>query len=231
MKKFCAVLLVFGIILYLGFLAFNISRNVEDNNEKNKQEELLQEEINKIYNLNYNTEEVDMTIKTTLEYGKIETIIKKYYSELYDYQKEIDSLAFYNTVVNTLSFENLDSADLDSSKKQINNKYERSLEKINKIIELLDEEYILNLGSDISNEYTSLYKTLAIPTNILEIKGNWENKRETIKETYSLAIKALNILDNNKNLWHVENNKLYFHDEKLLNEYNSIISSLKQKNK
>ena len=57
------------------------------------------------------------------------------------------------------------------------------------------------------------------------------DKRETIKETYSLAIKALNILDNNKNLWHVENNKLYFHDEKLLKEYNSIISSLKQKNK
>ena len=31
------ITLVFGIILYLGFLAFNISRNVEDNNEKNKQ--------------------------------------------------------------------------------------------------------------------------------------------------------------------------------------------------
>ena len=72
---------------------------------------------------------------------------------------------------------------------------------------------------------------MAIPTNILEIKENWKNKRETIKETYSLAIKALSILDNNKNLWHVENNKLYFHDEKLLKEYNSIISSLKQKNK
>ena len=91
--------------------------------------------------------------------------------------------------------------------------------------------YILNLGSDISEEYTSLYKTLAIPTNILEIKENWKNKIETIKETYSLAIKALNILDNNKNLWHVENNKLYFHDEKLLKEYNSIISLLKLKNK
>lgn len=230
MKKIFTLILVFGIILYFGFLGYSIKNSVLKKNAANKQEELLKEEINKIYNLNYNTEKVDMNIKTKSEYGKIEEIIKKHYNELYSYQKELNDLKFYATITNILDSKNLDNADLNKSKKQINDLYERSIEKIDKIINLLDEEYVLSLGNSISKEYITLYESLMVPTNHSEVKQSWKNKKETLKETNSLANKALNILSNNKNLWHVENNKLYFHDENLLKEYNSIINSLKSRN-
>ena len=229
MKKFLTLILIIGVILCFGFLGNSIKNNITKNNKMNKQEELLREEINKIYNLNYNTEKVDMNIKTTSEYGKIEGIIKKYYNELYSYQKELNDLKFYDTITNILDSKNLNSTDLNSTKKQINNLSEKSIEKIDKIISLLDEEYALGLGNSISKENISLYESLIIPTNHSEIKQNWLNKKETIKETNQLVNQALNILSNNKNLWHVENNKLYFHNEKLLKEYNSIINSLKSK--
>ena len=230
MKKFLTLILIIGVILYFGFLKDSIENNVEQNNKLNKQEELLKEEINKIYNLNYNTEKVDMNIKTISEYGKIEEIIKKHYNELYSYQKELNDLKFYATITNILDSKNLDNADLNKSKKQVNDLYERSIDKLDKIISLLDEEYMFNLGNSISKEYITLYESLMVPTNHSDVKQSWENKKETLKETNSLANKALNILSDNKNLWYVENNKLYFHDENLLKEYNSIINSLKSRN-
>lgn len=230
MKKIFTLILVVGIILYFGFLGYSIKNSVLKKNAANKQEELLREEINKIYNLNYNTEKVDMNIKTISEYGKIEEIIKKHYNELYSYQKELNDLKFYATITNILDSKNLDNADLNKSKKQVNDLYERSIDKLDKIISLLDEEYMFNLGNSISKEYITLYESLMVPTNHSDIKQNWIKQKETLKETNSLASKALNILSNNKNLWHVENNKLYFHDENLLKEYNSIINSLKSRN-
>ena len=230
MKKIFTLILVVGIILYLIFLGDSIKNNLTQNNKLNKQEELLKEEINKIYSLNYNTEKVDMNIKTTSEYGKIERIIKKHYNELYSYQKELNDLKFYATITNILDSKNLDNADLNKSKKQINDLYERSIDKLDKIISLLDEEYALSLGNGISKDYINLYESLILPTNHSDVKQSWINKKETLKEANQLAIQALNILSNNKNLWHVENNKLYFHDENLLKEYNSIINSLKSRN-
>lgn len=229
MKKFLTLILIIGVILYFGFLKDSIENNVEQNNKQNKQEELLREEINKVYNLNYNNEQVDMNIKTTSEYGKIEEIIKKHYNELYSYQKELNDLKFYATITNILDSKNLNNADLNKSKNQVNDLYERSMDKIDKIISLLDEEYALSLGNGISKDYINLYESLILPTNHSEVKQSWINKKENLKEANQLASQALNVLINNKNLWHIENNKLYFHDEKLLKEYNSIINSLQSK--
>lgn len=192
-----------------------------------KQPFILRKEVNKIYKLDWNTETIDMTIKSTGQSGKIEKIIKEYYNELYGYRKEYDSVKLYDLCSDALSVNQLKNSDLNEIKENINALYAKRTEASNKIIEVIDNQYILSLikNTQLKKYYVWLYKVYTMSDDNDMIK-KWADEVEKNNLIYELTVSALDVLINNKNVWHIEKDNLYFSDENVLKEYNEIVGKL-----
>ena len=107
-------------------------------------EKILKEEVNKITNLDFTVDEIDMHIKTTKDYAVVEKTIKEFWNEYHTLAREIIELTNDDKIKNILTIENyeLDGKDFVSSKEYITNTQSKINENINKIIELTKKENI-----------------------------------------------------------------------------------------
>lgn len=193
-----------------------------------KQEAILKKEILTLYDLDWNTEAVDMTIKSKGDSGRLEKIIKRYYNELYKYRKEYDQIDIRGLCINILEIQNLKTNNLTETKASLITSYDISKKATYKIIELIDNNYILGLidNKKFNDYYIDLYKEYMFPDDDEKLKQDWIDKANYNKFVYELTLEALNILINNSSSWHIEDNKLYFYDDNLLKEYNEIVDLL-----
>lgn len=192
-----------------------------------KAQYILRKEVNIIYKLDWNKEEINMNIKSSGESAKVEKIIKEYYNELYNYRKEYDSIELYQTCTDVFSLNNLKNGDLNKSKTIVSELYNQRNNVSTKITKVIDNDYILSLieNKEIKKYYIWLYKRYTISNDIELIKG-WNIEKEKDKIVHDLTIEALDVLINNKDIWHVENNKLYFNDATILKQYNDLVYQL-----
>jgi len=211
---------IFGTVIIILMLFFVIFY------KEIREQQILKKEVYKIYKMDINTEEIDMNIKSSGTSAKLEKIIKEYYKELYDYQKEYNSIQFYNLCSSIFSLENLNNISINS-KNSVIELYNKRNDLSDKVIKIITDEYAISLieNIELNKIYTKLYKNYTV-TNDKKIIDEWKQSKEKDKLIYELTLKAIDILVNNRNSWFIQDNKIYFTNQIILNEYNDIVYKL-----
>ncbi len=194
-------------------------------------EKILKEEVNKITNLDFTTDEIDMHIKTTKDYAVVEKTIKDFWNEYHTLAREIIELTNNDKLKNILSIENyeLDGKEFTSTKEYISTTQSKIGENIHKIITLTSKESIENAIKDknLSSYYVDLYNELMvdydIEDDIATTVKELEDLQSHIDEVFTYYNKVIDFLIKNQNSWTINNKKLEFTNESLANQYNALI--------
>jgi hypothetical protein len=198
-----------------------------------KEENVLKEEINKIEELDLSQDEIDMEIKTSGDYKKVEKIIKNYLNDYSTKTKEI--LESFNQISfdNILSIENIkkDGPKFTESLKIIN-KINDIDKEIKSLEEMQSEEKIMKQieSRGLNNYYITLYKDIMldeIKDELTTTKEGLETVSTSIKNKANLYLEAINFLKTNEGKWQVTNNNLYFNTKELTSQYNKITEKIK----
>ena len=207
-----------------------------------KQEEKLGKELDSLYALlnNYplDYESLDKKISITIttdDYAKVEKAIKDYSGDFINYMKQFDTLINDETLINAVNVENIkdDGPDLTNTKKKLS-KCKTSLDTIlTNFSDHLTEEVALSYIKDIELDeyYTELYKQYVLGDNLSEMESARDEIVKSLNDVKALIEneeETIDFLVKNKGSWEIENDQLVFYSESLSNQYNDIVSKIKE---
>lgn len=192
----------------------------------------LEKEVKKIKETDINNYKYDSKTTTYFEYKKVEVAIKEYMRDYSNYINKINSIINEENVKNVLSINNFekDGKDFNNSISLINKKKKELEDATNKLYELNNENKILEYieKKSVSKKYKDLYKKYMFN------KEDLENNKEKIKQLNEKAnnildtdLQVLTLLKNNKDLWKIEEGKVGFYSNNLINQYNELVNKLK----
>ena len=237
MNKSFKIFLNIVIIAAVGLVAFLVIRNFMTDGK-------VQREIKEIYNLIYNSDEetYDLeTIYTKLDdvvsndgYAIVEIVAKDYLSDVFDKILELEDIINDERINNILTVTNYkedgpnftDTINyLDETKQKVLNLKASMLGdlEVNTIM-----SYIIN--EDLEESYIDLYGTLefAKESNINKNKENIESAVDSFVSQIEGMENVIDFLIENKNEWEINDDMIVFDDTSLSNEYNDMISSIRQ---
>lgn len=208
------ILIVGGYGIYLGI-------------DEAHQETKLEKEIAGLLSKNIETDEISTSLISHGEYKKVEQTLKNYLKEYSNSIKNMKDLSEDEEIYSVLSFENFekDGKDFITTKELLKNVKQDINPIFDKVIELSSEEYVLSLitTQNLEKEYVEFYKN-----NVLtkDFKDQLEYRKEDAikaKEELTNLInqeeKIINLLIMNKDKWTLNNNKVIFDNDEILNEY------------
>lgn len=205
------------IVILLLLLTFAI---VKDFN----QEDLLIKEVEKINNLDYETEEIDMTIYSKNDYGKVEKAIKEYYKDFYQYKKDYyDYYAPTSYEVIFTDYINNSSSNLTDMLEVINRNKTKTQEASERLLELLEDEKSLSYINTYSldNYYIDFYKEQIEYSSNKEYLQEWKHTIENDYKKFDYLLDMIDILIKNQDNWDVEEDTIYFENDDLLEKFNN----------
>lgn len=220
------IVVIIGIILSIVIIIAAVNIVKELNAEK-----ILKEEVNKITNLDFTVDEIDMNIKTKKNYAVVEKTIKDFWNEYYTLAREIIELTNDEKVKNILSIENyeLDGKDFVKTKEFITTTQSKISENVTKIITLTNKD---NIEKKITEQqlpqyYVDLYNELMVDYDIEDdisaTVKELEDLQSHVDNVFNYYTKVIDFLVTNQNSWTVSNGKLEFTSESLANKYNNLI--------
>lgn len=207
-----------------------------------KEEKKLEKELDSLYALlnNYplDYESLDKkisTIITTDDCAKVEKAVKNYSGDFINYMKQFDTLINDETLVNAVSIENIkeDGPDFTNTKNKLS-EAKTSLDTIlTNFSDYLTEEAALSYIKDaeLDEYYTDLYKQYALGDNLSEMQSARDEIISSLNDVKALIEneeETIDFLIKNKGSWEIENDQLAFYSESLSNQYNDIISKIKE---
>ena len=217
-------------IVFLLFIVFFIGWFVvKDLRQEKKMEEeisyiqqtLKQEQIN----MDSINKKLTHTI-TTGEYSKVERAIKNYLADNIRAMITIDSVLNDDTIENALTTENYQNDGPDFVKtrqilKDMQNKLTSSKETM---VTLSQNNTVMSYLKNVDDSYyIDLYKEMmgenSTVDDIKDIKKNIDDVVNLIQSQQNV----LEFLSENKNMWNVQNGKIQFDDDNLLNQYNQLL--------
>ena len=221
-------LFIGGIILIIVvFFAYLVVHDLQ-------QEDLLKQEVINVSNKDLFKDDYRIEVKTTGDYAYIEEAVKEFYKELSDNVKVIFE-NFDNDEFTTI----LAPATLEKERPNFENSYQllhstkkNTLEALDKIVLLCDEEHIKGLvDREKVDDYSyDLYLTLMATKNDLKefsgLKNDMENLSHDIEEFLNKVEEVLNLLKENNSSWSVDNNQIYFNSNELVSKYNQLYDEL-----
>lgn len=192
----------------------------------------LENEVKKIKETDINNYKYESKTITYFEYKKVEVAIKEYMRDYSNYIKKVNSIINEEKVKNVLSVSNLekDGKDFNKSIPFINEKKKELEVATNKLYELNNEKKILEYieKKNVSKKYQDLYKKYMFN------KTDLEKNKEVIKQLNEKAnnildtdLQVLDLLKNNKDSWKLEEGKIGFYSNNLINQYNELVNKLK----
>lgn len=237
MNKSFKIFLNIVIIAAVGLVAFLVIRNFMTDGK-------VQREIKEIYDLIYNSDEetYDLeTIYTKLDdvvsndgYAIVEIVAKDYLSDVFDKILELEDIINDERMNDVLTVTNYkedgpnftDTINyLDETKQKVLNLKASMLGdlEVNTIM-----SYIIN--EDLEESYIDLYGTLefAKESNINKNKENIESAVDSFVSQIEGMESVIDFLIENKNEWEINDDMIVFDDTSLSNEYNDMISSIRQ---
>ena len=215
----------------LVFIAIIISSLVINDT---KQRKILKEEIINVTSKDLTKDNYNLKLKTKGDYAYIEKAVKKYFKELSDNIKLINSYLNDEQLIYILSAKNLetDGPNFDNSYKTITNTKENINKAIQKITNLCKEETIKNLieKEKVNDNSYELYLELMYTKKDLEELTKTKTEIETINNdlnTFLDKVKVmLDMLKENKDNWYIDKEQLYFETSSLVNKYNNLHKDL-----
>lgn len=160
---------------------------------------------------------------TTGDYAKIEKAIKNYMADNLNTMLTISEALNDEVIPNALTAENYqnDGPDFVKTRKILKNTQDKlSASKETMIILSKDDTVMSYLKNVDDSYYIDLYKEMVgEESSVDDIKKNIDDIVNLIQSQQNV----LEFLSENKNMWNVQNGKIQFDDDNLLNQYNQLL--------
>ena len=200
-----------------------------------QQEDILKQEVIKLSNKDLVNDSFNISIKTKGDYVYVENAIKKYYKDLSDAIKELYSALDSQFFSYSLTVENLESdrPHFLDSKNSIDTITSRMNHSFDRIVALLDKEYIKNLVSSdkVDSYYVNFYQKLMYTEQDLEYFNDIRERMKQFAGDLNLFMeqyrKIFDMLEKNNSEWYIDGGQIYFSSNELVNEYNQLYTELK----
>lgn len=232
MKKKNKIVLgiVLGVVLLviIGVIAFIATSDL-------RQVVTLRSEVEKLSKIDITKDDIDMTIKTTGEYAVVEQTIKDYMNTYASNTKQLEKILDDDKISEILSAENYknDGPDFIESRKYINETKSSFNEKMNTLIEMTNEEFILKAtdGKKLNENMIELYKELMLGNelgeDLQETVQTLKEASDSLNKVFDVQEKIINMLIANKDKWKINNeDQIEFLTEKMVDEYNGYLNEL-----
>lgn len=200
-----------------------------------EQEKVLKEEIASYFEKNLSEDEYVLDVKTTGDYAIVERTIKTYLMELSNLVKEINLTLDDETLLNILSADNYrnDGPDFLVSLQKIEQVRNKVSQNIEKIVGMLNEEYLLSLINEyaLDSYYIDFYKEVLYQGK-KDLQELEDAKLEyiKIKDNFLLFLSdcenVLKFLKENRGLWTTDGDTVVFESTNLLEKYTELTDKL-----
>lgn len=216
-------IIVFFIVDFIGWFVVKDLRQEKKMKEEiaNIQQMLNQEQIN----MDSIIKKLTHTI-TTGEYSKVERAIKNYLADNINAMITIDSVLNGDTIENALTAENYQNDGPDFVKtrqilKDMKNKLASSKETM---VTLSQNNTVMSYLKNVDDSYyIDLYKEMMGEKSTVDDIKNIEKNIDDVVNLIQSQQNVLKFLSENKNMWNVQNGKIQFDDDNLLNQYNQLL--------
>lgn len=224
-KIIIAVVVVLVILAAVGVVGYDVA-----------QKQVLIQESNKIAEMDITTEEIDMTIKSSGRYAKIEKAEKEYMNEFAVTLKEAMAVFTDESITGSLSLANYkaDGPEFTKTKAAIADAKTKTEELITKLASMTEEEKMMEKIKSVeglSEKDYELYRNLMLDDDtrkdLEEAKNTLEEAKVTFVSNLDTIAEVLNLLSENADKWTVTDTNIMFSNASLLSQYNSLVSKLK----
>ena len=217
------------LIIFAGVISYLVINDL-------RQENILKQEIINLSNKDLLTDNYDIKIKTSGDYGYIEEAIKNYYKQLSNSIKIINNYLTDEDLIQILSATNLknDGPNFNSTHKVLTETRKKTNDAMTTIINLCNEETIKKLinKDKIDNYYYELYLNLMYTKDDLKELITTKNEMQTISDNLNVFLDKveamIKVLEANSDYWFIEDNQLYFEKTSLVTEYNNLYNDLNE---
>lgn len=233
MKKKIIVGIIIAIVAVAVIVAGVMAINIAD---RAKQEQQLIDEINALTQSDIMTEDIDMTIKTTGDFAVVETTIKEYLQEVKDKILELTSIYENETVINSMSVENLkeDGPEFTKTKEAITSTREAANKGIAELTTLLEESTMTARIEEkgLSTYYVEIFNKLmyeddATIQELEEVRTELNNQNTAYISMLDKIDQIIALLSANPNAWRVtDSGEVEFSSQSVLNQYNDLVTEL-----
>lgn len=220
------------VVIFVAFAAMIIYFVAKDL----KQEELLKQEIVNYSNKNLQTDEFPIVVKTTGDYAYVEEAVKKYYKNLSDNVKALNSYLKNDKLLTVLSPNSLkdDRPAYASSHEVIKSTKDKVNEALKNIDELCDEKTIKSLidkeklddGEYYYDLYLKFMYTKKDKEELDKTRKSMEEVSKAFNEYLDKADEILTFLQANDSVIEYKGNGVYFSSNSQLEQYNKLVTEL-----
>lgn len=222
---FCFIII--DVSLLIGFL---VIRDATSFNE-------LKREVNELTKLDVSKDRYNRKIKSSGEYAVVEKAIKEYLDDYAIEIKNISKITDDSRLKTILSYDNYSKDGpkfnesikyLEDSKKTVNKKIDRLLEKQDKdkmnefIRSKTQDEYYISMFDELMN-------TPAMKEYLKDINGSLKSKRDKMNNIYDSSLDILNYLSIYSNDWQLEDGEIKFKSDSMYNYYTGLVSKVQTK--
>lgn len=200
-----------------------------------KQASILQEEMTKLAESDFLNEEIDITIKSSGDYGKVEEAVKDYLNDVKKSYNDLKNFGNDEDISLILSSENIsaDAKKLTVVEQKVD-EYKKKLEQLTaKIKDITDEQTIEKYieDKDVKSNYVDVYKNImlneAVQTKLKSVQQKAENEELKAEEKLEGIEKVVKFLKTNEKYWEVNDGKLQFNNVNKLGEYYQLLNGAK----
>lgn len=221
-----AIFLIFGIIVTV-FVVSDF-----------KQEDKLDSELDEIYDLAWNTENMDFNeinkrlnrTVTKDDYAVVERAMKKYISDIIESDLRIMELLDNEKILNVLTTENYekDGPNFFQSQKLIGQMRSDFQECRQVHINLTTEAQMMSYieACNLSNYYEDFYRERMNPLKDWDSDGTVEESLTYMIQLMDLYEDILCFLSDNQGHWEIENDHINFDSDALAGQYNELLYKL-----
>lgn len=226
-KKFFIVflLLLFCSFVFVGYQVVN----------DKLQERKLKEEIQQLAKLDITKDNYKRKMQTTGDFAIVEKAIKDYLVEFSLSTQTMARMLQSEEVMSLLSATNYqqDGPEFLASYEYVQKVKKNFNKEIDKLILACDKEAIMKSISqyNLSDYYVPLYESLmfedTVQSDLQEGKFSLENTKVQINALFDGSLEVFSFLKANASSWKIEDNQIMFATNELVDQYNILISKIK----
>lgn len=234
-KKALIICLILCFVLGLGsFFIYSIYTNIKEENKLRKEVDY----ISKMSLDDYTNSKARLqSYVSSGDYLIIEKAVKKYMLDVLETYNDFNTIIRDEKITNILSTENLknDGPDFKNSKVYIENTRKKVTDIKNKFSDYLTEKIIMDYikNEKLSDSKIKLYKdlTLGKDNTFDTTKKELEDAIDKLVELFNKEEKVIDFLIKNQSNYEIKDGTVYFYDNKLVNEYNSLLKEISSMSK
>ena len=223
--------LIFAIIVVILLIAGLIGGYYYIQNGS-QQAEILQKEMTKVLETDIINDELDMSIKSNGNYGKVEETVKNYLNDSKKIFISMKDFCNEEQAEKILSAENIngDPVELLVVKQKVEEK-KQEFNTLKTKAENMDSESSINgaiEGKDIKENYINVYKNImnneAMQEMLTTIKEKAIDEQEEAEERLEGLEDTIDFLAKNSKYWEINDGKIQFTNTNKLAEYLEVLN-------